>query len=59
MSDIGMPTKLTDLGYVEKDIDKLVEGTIPQHRVTKLSPIEITPEDIRTLLLKSLDNSWI
>ena len=59
MSDIGMPTKLSDLGYAEKDIDKLVEGTIPQHRVTKLSPIEITPKDIKSLLIKSLDNSWI
>ena len=59
MSDIGMPTKLSDLGYAEKDIDKLVEGTIPQHRVTKLSPIEITPKDIKNLLFKSLDNSWI
>ena len=41
------------------DNDKEFEGTSPQQRVTKLSPIEITPEDIRTLLLKSLDNSWI
>ena len=59
MSKIGMPTKLSDLGYKEKDIDKLVEGTIPQHRVTKLSPIEITPIDIKNLFIKSLDDSWI
>jgi len=59
MSAIGMPTKLKDLGYQESDIDKLVEGTIPQHRVTKLSPIEITATDIKNLFLKSLDDSWI
>ncbi len=29
---------LKDVGFSEADIPKLVEGTLPQHRVTKLSP---------------------
>jgi hydroxyacid-oxoacid transhydrogenase len=38
MRQLNMPNGLSAVGYSEKDIPKLVEGTIPQHRVTKLSP---------------------
>jgi hydroxyacid-oxoacid transhydrogenase len=38
MQDLGMPNGLGALGYTSADIPALVEGTIPQHRVTKLSP---------------------
>ena len=34
----NLPNGLKDVGYTEADIPKLVEGTLPQHRVTKLSP---------------------
>jgi len=34
----NMPNGLKGVGYTEADIPKLVEGTLPQHRVTKLSP---------------------
>jgi hydroxyacid-oxoacid transhydrogenase len=33
-----IPNGLKDVGFSEADIPKLVEGTLPQHRVTKLSP---------------------
>src|SRR5215203_3756447 len=32
----GMPNGLSAVGFTPADIDKLVEGTLPQHRVTKL-----------------------
>ena len=59
MNSIGMPTKLSDLGYKESDVDELVKVTLPQHRVVKLSPIEVDGNDLKKLFIKSLDDSWI
>ena len=59
MTSIGMPTKLSDLGYNESDVDDLVKVTLPQHRVIKLSPIEVDAKDLKNLFIKSLDDSWI
>src|SRR5206468_2696074 len=38
MQDLQMPNGLSALGYSSSDIPALVQGTLPQHRVTKLSP---------------------
>lgn len=38
MRELDMPNGLKAVGYTEADIPALVAGTIPQHRVTKLSP---------------------
>ena len=38
MQDLKVPNGLRELGYQFTDIPALVEGTLPQHRVTKLSP---------------------
>ena len=54
MRQTGMPNGLHDLGYTEADIDQLVEGTLPQHRVTKLSPRPASAEDLRQLFLDSM-----
>jgi len=55
MKKINMPNGLREVGYSEKDVDKLVEGTLPQHRVTKLSPIEFNKEDLKNMFLESMD----
>jgi len=54
MKKTGMPNGLAAVGYTADDVDKLVEGTLPQHRVTKLSPRPFTPEDLKKLFLDSL-----
>jgi hydroxyacid-oxoacid transhydrogenase len=38
MQRLRTPNGLAALGYTSSDIPALVEGTLPQHRVTKLSP---------------------
>jgi len=46
MQDLHIPNGLRELGYQSSDIPALVEGTLPQHRVTKLSPRPFGPEDL-------------
>ena len=38
MKLMEMPSGLSAVGYTKEDIPALVAGTLPQHRVTKLSP---------------------
>ena len=41
-------------GYSSSDIPTLVEGTLPQHRVTKLSPRPAGPDDLAQLFEQAL-----
>ena len=52
---LEMPNGLRGLGYNESDIDNLVEGTLPQHRVTKLSPIDVGKKELRMLFEESFE----
>jgi hydroxyacid-oxoacid transhydrogenase len=54
MQQTAMPNGLKAVGFSETDVDKLVEGTIPQQRVTKLSPRPASPDDLRQLFLDSM-----
>lgn len=38
MQRLKMPNGLREVGYTSSDVPALVEGTLPQHRVTKLAP---------------------
>jgi hydroxyacid-oxoacid transhydrogenase len=49
MDRLKMPNGLRALGYSSSDIPALVEGTLPQHRVTKLSPRPAGPEELASL----------
>ncbi len=49
MRDIGMPNGLGAVGFTEDDIEDLVAGTLPQHRVTKLAPRPAEAADLRRL----------
>jgi hydroxyacid-oxoacid transhydrogenase len=54
MQKVGMPNGLNAVGFGPQDVDKLVEGTLPQHRVTKLSPRPASAEDLKQLFLDSM-----
>jgi hydroxyacid-oxoacid transhydrogenase len=49
MKKTGMPNGLSAVGYTEADVEKLAEGTLPQHRVTKLSPRPADKDDLMNL----------
>ena len=46
MQVLHVPNGLSAVGYTSADIPALVEGTLPQHRVTKLSPRQATADDL-------------
>ncbi len=51
---LKLPDGLRALGYASSDIPALVEGTLPQHRVTKLSPRPAGREELARLFEDAL-----
>jgi len=49
MQRLKTPNGLRAIGYSSSDIPALVEGTLPQHRVTKLSPRPAGPDELAAL----------
>jgi hydroxyacid-oxoacid transhydrogenase len=54
MRSLNVPNGLEAVGYTEADIPALVEGTLPQHRVTKLSPIPAGQDELTALFRASM-----
>jgi hydroxyacid-oxoacid transhydrogenase len=54
MRRTGVPNGLSAIGFTPADVDALVAGTLPQHRVTRLSPRPATADDLRQLFLDSM-----
>lgn len=54
MEILGQPNGLKAVGYTSDDIPALVEGTLPQHRVTKLSPRPAGEEELTKLFEESM-----
>ena len=57
MQDLKIPNGLSAVGYSSADIPALVDGTMPQHRVTKLSPRPAGPEELARLFENAL-KAW-
>lgn len=53
---LHIPIGIRTLGYGESEVDDLARGTLPQHRVTKLSPRQpVDMEELRGLFRDALD----
>jgi hydroxyacid-oxoacid transhydrogenase len=57
MERLNVPNGLRAVGYTPADIPALVEGTLPQHRVTKLSPRPAGPDEIAALFEQAM-TAW-
>jgi len=51
---LNVPNGLKEIGYKEEDIEPLVQGTLPQHRVTKLSPKPVGEAELVQLFKASM-----
>jgi hydroxyacid-oxoacid transhydrogenase len=49
MQRLKVPNGLRAIGYTPADIPALVQGTLPQHRVTKLSPRPVGEHELARL----------
>jgi hydroxyacid-oxoacid transhydrogenase len=54
MRRLGVPNGLAAVGYSSADIPALVEGTLPQHRVTKLAPRPAGPDELARLFEEAM-----
>jgi hydroxyacid-oxoacid transhydrogenase len=54
MERLGVPNGLKGVGYSSADIPALVDATLPQHRVTKLSPKPAGPDELAALFENAL-----
>jgi hydroxyacid-oxoacid transhydrogenase len=54
LREIGVPNGLGGVGYTDADIPRLVEGTLPQHRVTKLAPRPTGADELTELFKDSM-----
>lgn len=54
MKRLKIPNGLSAVGYSHDDIPKLVQGTLPQHRVIKLSPRPVGEEDLAEVFADAL-----
>ena len=56
MHELDIPIGIRSLGYSEADVEELAKGTLPQHRVTKLSPRQpVELEELTSLFNEALD----
>eukprot|EP00873_Tetraselmis_striata_P017172 jgi/Tetstr1/437436/TSEL_026117.t1 len=53
MVELDVPLSLRQLGFGQEDVEELVKGTLPQRRVTQLSPHGSPDEDALAMLFEA------
>lgn len=54
MRDVGIPSGLAEVGYLDSDVEDLVEGALKQQRLLATAPREITAEDLAGVFRESM-----
>jgi len=57
MQQLKIPNGLSAVGYTLDDVPTMVQATLPQHRVTKLSPRPAGEEELARLFEESM-TAW-
>jgi alcohol dehydrogenase class IV len=54
MRDVGIPNGIGEVGYRERDVPDLVDGTMKQQRLLATCPLPVTEDDVAAVLTRSL-----
>ena len=54
MQKLCAPSGLAEIGFTCEDIPELVKGTVAQERITKLSPLPATEDDIARMFADAM-----
>lgn len=54
---LEIPTTLKPLGFTNKDLDKLADGTLAQQRLVKLAPKRMTREEVKRLFDEAINGT--
>lgn len=56
MRDIAIPNGLAEIGYLDSDVDDLVEGALKQQRLLATAPRAVTGEDLAGVFRASMEH---
>jgi alcohol dehydrogenase class IV len=56
MRDVAIPNGLAEVGYLDSDVDDLVEGALKQQRLLATAPREVTGEDLAGVFRASMEH---
>ena len=56
MKEVGSPSGIKELGYVEQDISKIIKGAMKQQRLLSIAPKEVSENDLNQILIQSMEN---
>ncbi|WP_067435004.1 hydroxyacid-oxoacid transhydrogenase [Nocardioides jensenii] len=56
MRDIGLPSGLAEVGYDDRDVSDLVEGSLKQQRLLATAPCEVRAEDLAHIFADSMEH---